>query len=69
MDPQLEHFATYFSSNKAEKLKECMVAQKRIACHLRLDPYTQNANECMNRVMKQKIGEKLKLDPFVEKMR
>ena len=56
----------YFRKNKAAEIKECMLIERRIACNLRLDLYTQNANECMNRLIKQNLNGKLGLKDFID---
>eukprot|EP00112_Aurelia_sp_Birch-Aquarium-sp1_P010637 Seg2265.2 transcript_id=Seg2265.2/GoldUCD/mRNA.D3Y31 product="hypothetical protein" protein_id=Seg2265.2/GoldUCD/D3Y31 len=59
-----ENFAQYFENNKLQLVKNCMNAQIRTASGLGYPPkvYTQNANECMNSVIKRQcIGRKLSL--------
>ena len=42
-----------------------MLLERRIACNLHLDPYTQNASECMNRVIKKDMLGKMALQDFI----
>ena len=63
-------FHEYFAEYKADLIKNCMSAELRSLCGLGYPPkpYTQNANECANSVVKSDIrgegGKKSKLDPF-----
>ena len=63
-------FVQYFRENKEQLIRNCMLLIKRIACHINLDVYTQNANECMNSVMRKETGmKKMKLTPFISAMK
>ena len=62
-------FVAYFKDKKEQLVRNTMLLSKRIACRLNLDVYTQNANECMNSVIRKETGmAKMKLKPFVEMM-
>ena len=45
-------FVTYFRREKAEHIKKCMLLEERVLAGLWLNPYDQNASECMNAVTK-----------------
>ena len=63
-------FVQYFTENKEQLVRNCMLLSKRIACQLNLDVYTQNANECINSMIRKETGmKKLKLTPFVDAMK
>ena len=63
-------FVQYFRENKEQLIRNCMLLTNRVACHINLDIYTQNANECMNSVIRKETGmKKLKLSPFVAAMK
>ena len=65
-----EQFVQYFKDNKEDQIRNCMLLSTRIACQLNLDVYTQNANECMNSVMRKETGiKKMKLMPFITVMK
>ena len=65
-----EQFVQYFKDNKEDKIRNCMLLSTRIACHLNLDVYTQNANECMNSVIRKETEmKKMKLTPFIIAMK
>ena len=66
LSTELHPFIEYFRKRKAPEIKQSMLIERRIACHLRLDPYTQNANECMNHVIKQGMEKKLGLKDFID---
>ena len=42
---------------KAYDIKKCMLIEKKMACHLQLKRYTQNASKCINNVIKQHLDD------------
>lgn len=65
-----KQFVEYFVDHKARLIKSCMTAELRAACGLGFPPkpYTQNANECINAVLKSDIFHTIKsqkgVDPY-----
>ena len=69
-------FVEYFINSKAEVIRECARSDVQSMCGLGYPPteYTQNANECMNRVIKADQGptcskQQTALLPYIEKIR
>ena len=69
-------FVEYFLKSKAEVIRECGRSDVRSMCGLGYPPtvYTQNANECMNRIIKADQDPKSSkqhttLLPYIEKIR
>ena len=67
---EAKKFAEYFRKSKLEDVRKTMLLEQRVSCGLGLSVYTQNASECINRVVKRSMDvKKMELDPFVEHMR
>lgn len=61
-------FSEYFKQSKLPLIRTCVGLKHRLECGLNLDPYTQNANECANSVIKRWTQGKQTLNVFVELM-
>ena len=62
-------FLSYMNVNKRNIMKKCMIAERRTRCGLGNPPdeYNQNANECMNSVLKRlKSFKKLTVKETIE---
>ena len=67
---EVKQFADYFRKNKLEDIRRTMLLEQRVSSGMGLSVYTQNASECMNRVVKGGMDvKKMELDQFVEYMR
>ena len=66
-----EKFLKYFIRNKADQFANCLTAEVRSLSGLGYPPdlYTQNANECMNAVVKRAQGKKVDIAECVENLR
>ena len=65
-----EEFIQYFRDKKEQLIRNSMLLSKRIACQMNLDVYTQNANECINSVIRKETDmKKMKLTPSITKMK
>ena len=64
-------FLEYFIRNKADQIANCLTAEVRSLSGLGYPPnvYTQNANECMNAVVKRAHGKKIDIAECVENLR
>ena len=61
---KIGQFVKYFKDNKVQQIQSSMTADVRSRCGLGYPPapFTQNANECMNKVLKQRgVGEPARL--------
>ena len=68
--PEIKQFAEYFRKFKLENVRKTMLLEHRVSCGIGLNVYTQNAIECMNRVIKGSMDVvKMEVDEFVEHMR
>ena len=67
---ETKQFAEYFKKYKHGDVKKTMLLEHRVSCGIGLKVYTQNASECMNRVIKGSMNvSKMERDQFVEHMR
>ena len=66
-----EKFYKYFAQKKADQFANCMTAEVRSLSGLGYPPdvYTQNANECMNAVIKRAQNKKMDVVDCIENLR
>ena len=66
-----EKFYKYFAEKKADQFANCMTAEVRSLSGLGYPPdvYTQNANECMNAVIKRAQNKKMDVVDCIENLR
>jgi hypothetical protein len=65
-----KEFTHYFCNKKADVIKSCMTADIRSMSGLGFPPkpYTQNANESINSLIKRECGTKLSMPEFVRRL-